>query len=81
MSNRFEIHQDDHHGEFHWHLHAPNGEILCHACGFRTKEEAERAIDLVKEHAVHAGVEHDFHHRHHHHHHHHHHHEHHHEHH
>ncbi|MBO6043829.1 MAG: YegP family protein, partial [Acetobacter sp.] len=64
MSNRFVVHQDDH-GHFHWHLRAPNGEILCHAEGFRTKEEAERSINLVKEHAVHAIVEEDLHHHHH----------------
>ena len=67
MSNRFVVHQNCH-GDFHWHLRAPNGEILCHAEGFRTKEEAERSINLVREHAVHAIVEEDLHHRHHHHH-------------
>ncbi|MBQ5479741.1 MAG: DUF1508 domain-containing protein [Acetobacter sp.] len=64
MSNRFVVHQDDH-GHFHWHLRAPNGEILCHAEDFRTKEEAERSINLVREHAVHAIVEEDLHHHHH----------------
>lgn len=52
---RFEVYQDEA-GEFRWRLVAANGEIVASGEGHTRLEDAERAIETVRELAASAAV-------------------------
>jgi uncharacterized protein YegP (UPF0339 family) len=56
MAAKFEIF-DDKGGKYHFHLKAPNGEIIAASQGYETKASAEKGIQAIKTHAPDAKVE------------------------
>ena len=56
MAAKFEIF-DDKGGKYHFHLKAPNGEIIAASQGYETKASAEKGIEAIKTHAANAKVE------------------------
>lgn len=53
---KFEIF-DDKGGKYHFHLKAPNGEIIVASQAYATKANAHKGIDAIKKHAADAKVE------------------------
>ncbi|MDT5343006.1 MAG: uncharacterized protein QOE52_2190 [Mycobacterium sp.] len=56
MAAKFEIFNDKG-GKYHFHLKAPNGEIIVASQGYETKANAEKGTEAVKTHAANAKVE------------------------
>jgi uncharacterized protein YegP (UPF0339 family) len=55
LAAKFEIFNDKG-GKFHFHLKAPNGEIIAASQGYETKANAEKGIEAIKTHAPGATV-------------------------
>ena len=51
MAAKFETFNDKG-GKYHFHLKAPNGEIIVASQGMTTKANAHKGIDAIKKHAV-----------------------------
>jgi uncharacterized protein YegP (UPF0339 family) len=56
MAAKFEVFPDKG-GKYHFHLKAPNGEIIVASQGYATKANAEKGIEAIKTHAPGAKVE------------------------
>lgn len=55
MAGKFELYKDAH-GEFRFHLKAPNGEIIASSEGYKSKASAENGIKSVQTNAPGATV-------------------------
>jgi uncharacterized protein YegP (UPF0339 family) len=55
MAAKFEVFNDKG-GKFHFHLKAPNGEIIVASQGYATKANAHKGIEAIKTHAPGAPV-------------------------
>jgi uncharacterized protein YegP (UPF0339 family) len=56
MVAKFEVFPDKG-GKYHFHLKAPNGEIIVASQGYATKANAHKGIEAIKTHAPGAKVE------------------------
>jgi uncharacterized protein len=56
MAAKFEIFEDKG-GKYHFHLKAPNGEIIVASQAYASKANAHKGIDAIKKHAPDAKVE------------------------
>jgi len=56
MAAKFEVFPDKG-GKYHFHLKAPNGEIIVASQAYATKANAHKGIDAIKKHAADAKVE------------------------
>jgi uncharacterized protein YegP (UPF0339 family) len=56
MAAKFEVFSDKG-GKFHFHLKAPNGEIIVASQAYATKANAHKGIDAIKKHVPDAKVE------------------------
>ena len=52
---RFEIYRDEG-GQYRWRFRADNNEIVAAGEGYRSRDDCENAIQLIKEQAPQAGV-------------------------